>query len=65
MDDIAEHYRHIMRYHFHEELNAKKTVRRICEVYGPDALKEYIRKWFVPFYVGNFSVKDAEQSDRS
>jgi len=40
MDDIAEHYRHIMRYHFHEELNTAEKVRRICEVYGSDALKE-------------------------
>jgi len=30
MDDITEHYHHIMRYHFHEGLNA--AARRICEV---------------------------------
>jgi len=30
--DIAEHYRHIMRYHFYEELNAAETACRICEV---------------------------------
>jgi len=26
MDNIAEHYRHIMRYHFHEGLNVAETV---------------------------------------
>jgi len=41
MDDIVERYRYIMRYHFYERLNAE-TVRRICEVYGPDALKECV-----------------------
>lgn len=65
MDDIAEHYRHIVRYHFHEGLNAAKTARRICAVYGPDALKErMVRKWFARFRAGNFSVKDAERSGR-
>jgi len=39
MDDIAKHYRHIMRYHFHEGLNAAETACRICKVYMPDALK--------------------------
>jgi len=63
MNNITEHYRHIMHYHFHEGLNAAETAHRICEVYGLDALKErVIRKWFARFLVGNFSVKDAERS---
>jgi len=40
MDNIAEHYHYIMRYHFHEGLNVTETPRRIYEVYGLDALKE-------------------------
>jgi len=50
MDDIAEH---IMRYHFHKGLNAAEMARGICEVYGPDVLKECV--------IWN-NVKDAEQS---
>jgi len=47
-----------MRYHFHEGLNVAETIRRICEVYEPDALKERMaRKWFARFRIGNFSVK--------
>jgi len=64
MDNIAEH-RHIICYHFHEGFNAAKTAHRICEVYGPDALKEnVVRKWFVRFRVENFNVKNAKQSSR-
>jgi len=29
MNDIAERYRHIIRYHFHEELNVTETTYRI------------------------------------
>jgi len=43
MNDIAEHYRYIMHYHFHEGLNVPETARRICEDYEPDALKNM---WF-------------------
>lgn len=65
MEDIAEHYRHIMRYYFHEGLNAAETAHRICTVYGPDALKErVVRKWFARFRAENFSVKDANRSGR-
>jgi len=53
-----------MRYHLYKGL-AAETTRRICEVYGPNVLKKrVIRKWFARFRVGNFSVKDAERSDR-
>jgi len=46
MEDIAEHCRHIMRYHFHEGLNVAEMAYRICETYRPDALKErVIQKW--------------------
>jgi len=57
----AEHYRHIMRYYFHEGLNAAKTVHWICEVYGPDALKRTCDPEMAHFRVKNFSVKDAER----
>jgi len=45
MDDIAEHYHYIMRYHkfFYEELKVVETARKICEVYEPDVLKERSR----------------------
>jgi len=57
MDDIAEHYRHIIRYHFHKGLNAE-TAHRISEVHGPNALKERVVR-FAYFHVRNFSIKDA------
>lgn len=44
MNDIAEHYCHIMRYHFHKRLSAAETARKICTVYGPNILKECPKK---------------------
>lgn len=65
MNDTIEHYRHIMRYHFHEGLNAAETFRRICAIYGSDALKErVVQKWFSRFRAGNFDIKDAKRSGR-
>jgi hypothetical protein len=56
MDDITEHYSRTMRYHFHVGFNAAQTARRICAIYGLDALKEcVVQKWFVHFYAGNFN----------
>jgi len=52
MDDITKH-RHIMRYHFHEGLNAAEMARRICEVYRLDALKNVWSGWFARFRVEN------------
>jgi len=47
MEDIAEHCRHIMRYHFYERLNAAEMAHRICEAYRPNALKErVVQRWF-------------------
>jgi len=58
-----------MRYHFYEGLNATETARlkrnRICEVYGPDALKRtYDPEWFARFRVENFNVKNVERLGR-
>ena len=65
MLESMEHYRHIMLYHFHEKLTAAETARKICTVYGPDALKErLVQKWFTRFRAGNFDLKDAERSGR-
>ena len=65
MAESTEHYRHIMLYHFHEKLTAAETARKICAVYGPDALKErVVQKWFTRFRAGNFDAKDAERSGR-
>jgi len=65
MDDITEYYHHMMCYHFHERFNATETAHKICEIYGPDDLREcVVRKWFSRFQVINCSVKDVKQSGR-
>ncbi|XP_011069198.1 PREDICTED: histone-lysine N-methyltransferase SETMAR-like [Acromyrmex echinatior] len=48
--------------------NAAQTCRKICEVYGADAVSERKRRTqelFIQFRSGNFDVKDRPRSDRS
>lgn len=62
MAEENENYRQIMLYHFHENLSAAETARRISAVYGPRALTERtVQKWFTRFRSGNFDLKDAER----
>lgn len=63
MENISEHYRYIMLYHFYIGFNAAQTARRICKVYGPDTLKErVVQKWFLRFRSGNFCLKGTARS---
>ena len=65
MAESTVHYRHIMLYHFCEKHSWADTARRICAVYGPEALTErVVQKWFARFVGGNFDVQDAERSGR-
>jgi len=45
--------------------NSMQTACKICEICGPDALKEHVIRKFERFCVGNFSIKDAERSSCS
>lgn len=65
MEPDKVHLRHIMRYHFHEGLNAAQTHRKICEVYGENALQDStVRKWFARFRAGNLNVEDEHRPGR-
>ena len=65
MEDQAEHYRHLMLFYYRKGKNATETCRKICHVYGENAVTERVcQKWFARFRKGNFSVRDAPRSGR-
>ncbi|EZA53808.1 Histone-lysine N-methyltransferase SETMAR [Ooceraea biroi] len=59
------HYRHILLYYFKKSKRAAKAHKKICRVYGDDALTERVcQKWFAKFRSGDFDVNDAPRSGR-
>ncbi|KAL1139196.1 hypothetical protein AAG570_009255 [Ranatra chinensis] len=60
-----EHYRNLVLFYFKKGKKAAETCRKICAVYGEDAVTERVcQKWFSRFRSGNFSVQDAPRSGR-
>lgn len=60
-----EKIRYILQYYFDKGKNASQACKKICAVYGDEALsKSAARKWFVRFRSGNFGVKDEPRSGR-
>ena len=65
MEDRNTHLRHILLFYYRKEKNASQVCKKICEVYGEDALKErQCRNWFDKFRKGDFSLKDEHRSGR-
>jgi len=59
MDNQNEHFRHIVFFYFKKGKNAAQTCKKICPIYGEDAMKERVcQKWFARFRCEDFSVKD-------
>ncbi|EGI68939.1 Histone-lysine N-methyltransferase SETMAR, partial [Acromyrmex echinatior] len=68
MSEISEEIRYVMLFYYKKGKNAAQTCRKICEVYGADAVSERKRRTqelFIQFRSGNFDVKDRPRSDRS
>lgn len=65
MENQNEHFRHILLYYFRKGKNATQAHRKLCAVYGNDALKErQCRNWFAKFRSGDFSLQDEHRSGR-
>ncbi|GAB0087225.1 hypothetical protein DMENIID0001_015090 [Sergentomyia squamirostris] len=59
------HIRHCMLFHFHQCTSAAETRRKICKVYGWEALAESsCRDWFRRFKKGDFRIEDKPRSGR-
>jgi len=65
MSEISEEICFVMLFYYKKGKNAAQTCRKICEVYGADAVSERrTQEWFVRFRSGNFDVmiKDRPRS---
>ncbi|XP_011057953.1 PREDICTED: histone-lysine N-methyltransferase SETMAR-like isoform X1 [Acromyrmex echinatior] len=58
------HFRHILLYYFKKGKQAAEAHRKICGVYGDDALTEHAQKWFAKFRSGDTSLEDGPHSGR-
>nr|XP_043067479.1 histone-lysine N-methyltransferase SETMAR-like [Drosophila bipectinata] len=62
---LTEHYRHILLFYFRKGKNATQARKKLCDVYGEDALSErQCQRWFAKFREGDFSFEDAPRSGR-
>ncbi|EFN75091.1 Histone-lysine N-methyltransferase SETMAR, partial [Harpegnathos saltator] len=52
-------------YYFRKGKNASQAHKKLCAVYGNEALKErQCQNWFARFRSGDFSLKNAQRSGR-
>ena len=65
MENQKEHLRHILLFYFRKGKNASQAHKKLCSVYGDEALKErQCQNWFAKFRSGDFSLKDEKRSGR-
>lgn len=65
MEEKNVHFRHILLFYFKKGKRAAEAHKKICNVYGDDALTERVcQKWFAKFRSGDFDVSDASRSGR-
>ena len=60
MEEKKQHFQHMMLYYFKKGKNTTETPKKICAVYGADAVTDRTcQKWFSKFHAGDFSLADA------
>jgi len=65
MSKNKEEIRYILKLYYKKGKNATQTTKKICDVYGHDAvLVRVAQSWFKRFQSGNFDAKDAPRSGR-
>ena len=65
MSENKVHFRHILLYYFKKGKRAAEAHRKICGVYGDDALTERAaQKWFAKFRSGDTSLEDGPRNGR-
>ena len=66
MEENKQHFQHIMLHYFNKCENATEMLRKICAVYGEDALTDRTcQRWLAKFCAGAFWQDDAPRSCRS
>ncbi|XP_043502668.1 histone-lysine N-methyltransferase SETMAR-like isoform X2 [Polistes fuscatus] len=65
MSENKEEIRYILKFYYKKGKNATQAAKRICDVYGHDAVSVRVaQSWFKRFQSGNVDVKDAPRSGR-
>lgn len=65
MEENRQHFRHIMLFYYRKGKSAAKTQRKICAVYGENAVNSRTcQKWFAKFRSGDFSLEDTSRVGR-
>ncbi|XP_018376647.1 PREDICTED: histone-lysine N-methyltransferase SETMAR-like [Trachymyrmex cornetzi] len=65
MSENKVHFWHILLYYFKKGKRAAEAHRKMCGVYGDDALTEHAaQKWFAKFRSGDTSLEDGSRSGR-
>ncbi|EFN69608.1 hypothetical protein EAG_10774, partial [Camponotus floridanus] len=63
MSEEKEEIRYILKFYFKKGKNATQAAKKICDVYGHDAVSIRVAQiWFKRFQSGNFNVKDTPRS---
>ncbi|OAD62534.1 Histone-lysine N-methyltransferase SETMAR [Eufriesea mexicana] len=63
MEEQDAHFGHILSFYFRKGKNASQARKKLCAVYGNEALKERLcQNWFAKFHSGDISLKSAQQS---
>lgn len=66
MENQKEHVRHILLFYFRKGKNASQAHKKLCAIYGDEALKErQCQNWFAKFRSGDISLKNEKRSGRS
>lgn len=65
MSENKEEIRYILKFYYKKGKNATQAAKKICDVYGHDALSVRVaQSWFKRFQSRNFYVKNAPRSGR-
>ena len=66
MEEQDAHFRHILSYYFRKGKNASQAYKKLCAVYGNEALTERkCQNWFAKFRSGDFSLKNPAEVDET
>lgn len=65
IDDVKEHYRHVLLFLFRKGIKATDAMSELCAVYGDSAISYgTCKRWFARFRSGNVTLKDCSRTGR-
>jgi len=65
MEQNKQYFRCLMLFYFRKGKNATQTRKKICPVYGEDAVSERVyQNWFAKFRAGDTTCENRKRSGR-